>query len=94
MSKKRTVPVQDLGIKSIPTPDEVFESFQTKGRYPKDNSHSDVDDTPSSNSSSEAYAMPVHESQQHGPVKVYTQEEIKEYTEQRDMLEELDDGED
>lgn len=81
MSKRRTVPVQDLGIKSIPTPDEVFEYFQTKGRYPHDSTEEEV-----------AIALPKYESQQHGPTKVYTPEEVAEYNRQRDWIEELDDA--
>lgn len=67
-SKRCTVPVQDLNINKLPTPEELRKFFHLRGR-----SMLDDDDTVE-------YVYPSHlEPPKHGPVKKYTKKEIKEY---------------
>ena len=67
-SKRRTVPVQDLGINDIPTPEEVMKYFHLRHRYIIE------DDNPVD------FAYPsLIDPPMHGKVKKYTKKEIKEY---------------
>jgi hypothetical protein len=76
IKRTRTVPVQDLGLNKIPTPDETYAYFQRTGR---------------DNTDPDAILLEMRDIK-HGPVKVYTKEEVAEYNRQRqrDWIEELD----
>lgn len=92
---KRPVPMEDLGIGAIPTPEELWEYFQKEIRY-RDESESDPTDENTDDvigSAPVPYAIPfrtirklkrARDDYKHGPVKVYTKEEIEEYEKQRD----------
>jgi len=86
--KDYKVPMQDLGIKTLPTPDEVFDWFHKQGRYLKTERNDDYDGSAEGSlaitkNTSVEYAIPEHEPIEHGPVKEYTPEEIAEYEESR-----------
>ena len=71
MKDKRTVPVQDLGLQALPTPEELFLYCQSR-------TIEDGEDPVL------PHGMPVPT---HGEVKVYTPEEVAEYNEaQRDWV--------
>ena len=81
--------VRDLGISKVPTPDAVFDSFQKEGRYTKTEPTEDYDGNEDGTLSVAAekaveYAIPAHDSIEHGPVKVYTPEEIAQYEKDRE----------
>lgn len=96
-----SVPVQDLALDSIPTPEELWEYFQKEVRY-RNETHedrvADEADGQVAGSFKDAhgwapYAIPfrtirklkrARDDYKHGPVKVYTKEEIEEYEKQRD----------
>lgn len=71
MSKKRTVPVQDLGLNKIPTPEELHSYCQSR--------IIDDGDDPVL-----PHGYPYDTD--HGVVKVYTEEEIRQYCKQRDWV--------
>ena len=91
--KTDSVPMQDLGIDKIPDENELYDFFHKELRSGDQSTwedNADSEDAPYNRTSGWApYVGKVFDKRKlpdyrHGPVKVYTKEEIEEYEKQRD----------